>query len=114
MSYRRGGPIRIYNKHAFAILHVHSRPAILCAFWLWGEFGKTRSATFHRAAHGFCGVGSVSTDNCTQLTGEKKLTIGDTCTQVQCRCINLYCSNFPLYSEGARAGAFFCTDTFLI
>ena len=32
MAYRRSGPIRIYNKHAFAILQVHSRPAILCAF----------------------------------------------------------------------------------
>jgi hypothetical protein len=43
-----------------------------------------------------------------QLTGEKKLTTWSTGTQVQCRCtsINLYCSNFPLYSEGARAGAF--------
>ena len=45
-----------------------------------------------------------------QLTGEKKLTAGNTGTQVQCRCINLYCSKFPLYSEGARAGAaFLCT-----
>jgi hypothetical protein len=32
-----------------------------------------------------------------QLTGEKKLTTGNTRTQVQCRCINLYCSNFPPY-----------------
>jgi hypothetical protein len=39
-----------------------------------------------------------------QLTGEKKLTTWNTCTHVQCRCINFYCSNFPPYSEGARAG----------
>jgi hypothetical protein len=40
---------------------------------------------------------------CHNLQGRQKLTTGNTCTQVQCRCINLYISNFPLYSEGARA-----------
>ena len=47
---------------------------------------------------------------CHNLQGRQKLTTGNTCTQVQCRCINLYISNFPLYSEGARPGAaFLCT-----
>jgi hypothetical protein len=46
---------------------------------------------------------------CHNLQRRQKLTTGNTCTQVHCRCINLYCSNFPPYSEGARAGAFLCS-----
>ena len=47
---------------------------------------------------------------CHNLQGRTKLTTGNTCTQVQCRCINLYCSNSPPYSGGcaAAAGAFLC------
>jgi hypothetical protein len=62
------------------------------SWWIWEILDKYPALVRYYYAGG-----------CHNLQGRQKLTIGNTCTQVQCRCINLYISNFPLYSEGARA-----------